>query len=193
MFPQQLCFSKCINVWLTFACRKNPLIQMKTIGEIYSANTAYLALPQCLGLLMGTRSERFYIYLVLRLSRQSTHHNKVLQTLESWPRFVSNDFRFSEVMQIDKIWSGLLLNHCAVKAEGRFRVTSSLHFLNIYLLCTMACSTRVVFSDGGVPADFWLITDRNCSNSLVLSVFPAPDSPLDHAHTHRHTHTTHFN
>lgn len=30
-----------------------------------------------------------------------------------------------------------------------------------YLLCTMACSTRVLFSDGDVPAEFWLITDRN--------------------------------
>lgn len=48
-----------------------------------------------------------------------------------------------------------------------------------YLLCTMACSTRVLFSDGDVPAEFWLITDRNWSNSLVLSVFPAPDSPLE--------------
>ena len=57
-----------------------------------------------------------------------------------------------------------------------------------YLLWTMACSTRVLFSVGGVPAEFWLITDRNCSSSLVLSVFPAPDSPLQHTHTHTHTH-----
>lgn len=47
-----------------------------------------------------------------------------------------------------------------------------------YLLWTRACSTLVVLSEGGVPAEFWLITDRNFSSSLVLSVFPAPLSPL---------------
>lgn len=58
-----------------------------------------------------------------------------------------------------------------------------------YLLWTMACSTRVVFSEAGEPDDFWLITDRNCSSSLVLSVFPAPDSPLQYTHNTT-THTT---
>lgn len=47
-----------------------------------------------------------------------------------------------------------------------------------YLLWTRACSTLVVLSEGGVPAEFWLITERNFSSSLVLSVFPAPLSPL---------------
>ncbi len=60
-------------------------------------------------------------------------------------------------------------------------------FRNVfYLLCTMACSTRVLFSVGGVPAVFWLMTDRNCSSSLVLSVFPAPLSPLVNTHAHIH-------
>lgn len=36
----------------------------------------------------------------------------------------------------------------------------------------------MVLSEGGVPAEFWLITERNLSSSLVLSVFPAPLSPL---------------
>ncbi len=66
-------------------------------------------------------------------------------------------------------------------------------FRNVfYLLCTMACSTRVLFSVGGVPAVFWLMTDRNCNSSLVLSVFPAPLSPLvnTHAHIHLHLHFT---
>lgn len=48
----------------------------------------------------------------------------------------------------------------------------------MYLLWTSACSTRVLRSEAGVPAEFWLITDRNLSSSLVLSVFPAPLSPL---------------
>lgn len=47
-----------------------------------------------------------------------------------------------------------------------------------YLLWTRACSTLVVLSDGGAAAEFWLITERNFSSSLVLSVFPAPLSPL---------------
>lgn len=47
-----------------------------------------------------------------------------------------------------------------------------------YLLWTRACSTLVVLSEGGAPAEFWLITERNFSSSLVLSVFPAPLSPL---------------
>lgn len=48
----------------------------------------------------------------------------------------------------------------------------------LHLLWTRACSTLVVRSDKGVPAEFWLITERNFSSSLVLSVFPAPLSPL---------------
>lgn len=52
-----------------------------------------------------------------------------------------------------------------------------------YLLWTRACSTLVVLSDRGVPAEFWLITERNFSSSLVLSVLPAPLSPLKMQHT----------
>lgn len=59
-------------------------------------------------------------------------------------------------------------------------------FHSAYLLWTMACSTCVVLSDWGAATEFWLITDRNCSSSLVLSVFPAPDSPLENTHKQVH-------
>lgn len=48
----------------------------------------------------------------------------------------------------------------------------------LYLLSRMASSTWVLFSDTGAPREVWLMADRNFSSNLVLSVFPAPLSPL---------------
>lgn len=47
-----------------------------------------------------------------------------------------------------------------------------------HLLSRMASSTCVLFSEAGAPREVWLMADRNFSSSLVLSVFPAPLSPL---------------
>lgn len=57
------------------------------------------------------------------------------------------------------------------------------HFLPIhrnpfYLLSRIASSTWVVFSKAELPKENWLMADRNFSSNLVLSVFPAPLSPL---------------
>lgn len=48
----------------------------------------------------------------------------------------------------------------------------------LYLLSRMASSTWVLFSDRGAPREVWLMADRNFRSNLVLSVFPAPLSPL---------------
>lgn len=47
-----------------------------------------------------------------------------------------------------------------------------------YLLWRMACSTLDVFSWRPKSRECWLMTDRNLRINLVLSVFPAPLSPL---------------
>lgn len=50
--------------------------------------------------------------------------------------------------------------------------------LNHYLLCSSASSTRDVPSLDDTSRECWLMQDRNFRISLVLSVFPAPLSPL---------------
>lgn len=50
--------------------------------------------------------------------------------------------------------------------------------LMCHLLWRMACSTLDVFSCRPKSTECWLMTDRNLRISLVLSVFPAPLSPL---------------
>lgn len=47
-----------------------------------------------------------------------------------------------------------------------------------YLLSRIACSTQEVFSLEDSSSECWLIADKNLRISLVLSVFPAPLSPL---------------
>lgn len=47
-----------------------------------------------------------------------------------------------------------------------------------YLLSRMACSTQEVFSLQDISSECWLIADKNLRISLVLSVLPAPLSPL---------------
>ena len=43
----------------------------------------------------------------------------------------------------------------------------------------MACSTDEVFSFEDKSTDCWLMADKNLRISFVLSVFPAPLSPLE--------------
>lgn len=47
-----------------------------------------------------------------------------------------------------------------------------------HLLSRMACSTQEVFSFEDSSDDCWLMADRNLRMSFVLSVLPAPLSPL---------------
>lgn len=47
-----------------------------------------------------------------------------------------------------------------------------------HLLSRMACSTQKVFSLQDISSECWLIADKNLRISLVLSVLPAPLSPL---------------
>lgn len=47
-----------------------------------------------------------------------------------------------------------------------------------YLLSRIACSTQEVFSLEDSSSECWLIADKNLRISLVLSVLPAPLSPL---------------
>lgn len=48
----------------------------------------------------------------------------------------------------------------------------------IYLLSSSASSTCDVLSRDDTSSECWLIADRNFRISLVLSVLPAPLSPL---------------
>ena len=60
---------------------------------------------------------------------------------------------------------------CSLEQETRWR--------NKYLLSRMACSTDEVFSFEDKSTDCWLTADKNLRISFVLSVFPAPLSPLE--------------
>lgn len=58
------------------------------------------------------------------------------------------------------------------------KTLSIIQTLNHYLLCSSASSTRDVPSLDDTSRECWLMQDRNFRISLVLSVFPAPLSPL---------------
>lgn len=68
--------------------------------------------------------------------------------------------------------------------KGRLTQHSGCPRGSLYLLSRMASSTWVLFSDTGAPREVWLMADRNFRSNLVLSVFPAPLSPLLRKNTH---------